>query len=319
VKWIAAAAFTAGVALLVFLLFRAGFTPLRDAFLALGIGGLLAITAVHLPIIALLGTAWWLIAGEGAPRLIQFVWARAVRDAAGEALPFSQVGGYVIGARALSLAGASASRSSVSTLLDITLEFFAKLPYVLLGLSALLLAKGRGAVPFAAPAIVICFALMLLAWRWRAALSFNMIAHALQRWPAAAEFQQRFATLIQEMRSRRTAVARGVLLHFVCWLAGTGETWLLLHLMHLPTGPIASLVIDSVVGGIRAISFFVPGAIGVQEGGYVLICGLFGLSPGAALAVSLARRGRDLLIAAPVLLSWQWREGRALLRGRFKS
>jgi len=110
-----------------------------------------------------------------------------------------------------------------------------------------------------------------------------------------------------------------LVLHFVCWLAGAGETWLLLWLMHVPAPLSAALVIDSMVGAIRAVSFFVPGAIGVQEGGYVLLCGLFGLSPGAALAVSLARRGRDLLIAAPVLLSWQWREGRALLFGRFKS
>ena len=58
--------------------------------------------------------------------------------------------------------------------------------------------------------------------------------------------------------------------------------------------------------------------LGVQEGGYVLLCGLFGLSPAAALAFSLARRARDLLLALPVLPSWQWAEGRAF-PGRFKS
>jgi uncharacterized membrane protein YbhN (UPF0104 family) len=71
-------------------------------------------------------------------------------------------------------------------------------------------------------------------------------------------------------------------------------------------------VIDSLVGALRAASFFVPGALGIQEGGYVLLCGLFGLSPAAALALSLARRARDLLFAALVLPSWQWVESRAL-------
>src|SRR2546421_547394 len=76
--------------------------------------------------------------------------------------------------------------------------------------------------------------------------------------------------------------------------------------------PAPALVMDRLVGAIRAVVFLVPGALGVQEGGYVLLCALFGLPPGAALALSLARRGRAVLIAAPVLLSWEWREGRTL-------
>jgi uncharacterized membrane protein YbhN (UPF0104 family) len=94
----------------------------------------------------------------------------------------------------------------------------------------------------------------------------------------------------------------------VCWALGAGETWLIFHVMQVAVSLRASLVIDSLVGAIRAASFLVPVAIGVQEGGYVLLCGLFGISPATALAFSLARRARDFLIAGPVLLSWQWRE-----------
>jgi hypothetical protein len=54
----------------------------------------------------------------------------------------------------------------------------------------------------------------------------------------------------------------------------------------------------------------------VQEGAYVLLAPLFGLSPSAALALSLLKRGRDIAIAVPVLLSWQALEIRRPLRRR---
>jgi hypothetical protein len=40
----------------------------------------------------------------------------------------------------------------------------------------------------------------------------------------------------------------------------------------------------------------------VQEGGYLLLAPLAGLPPDAALALSLAKRARELLLGAPGLL-----------------
>jgi hypothetical protein len=37
---------------------------------------------------------------------------------------------------------------------------------------------------------------------------------------------------------------------------------------------------------------------------------VFGFTPEIGLAVSLIRRGRDLVVAIPVLLLWQFLEGR---------
>ena len=98
----------------------------------------------------------------------------------------------------------------------------------------------------------------------------------------------------EQMESNRPALSGSVSLHLLCWVLGAGETWLIFRLMHAPVALAPALAIDSLVGAIRTASFFVPGAIGTQEGGYVLLCGLFGLSPATALAFSLARRGRDI-------------------------
>ena len=71
-----------------------------------------------------------------------------------------------------------------------------------------------------------------------------------------------------------------------------------------------ALVIDSLLYGMRSVAFLVPSAVGVQEGGLILLCGLFGVGADAALALSLIKRARDLAIGVPALLAWQMLEGR---------
>jgi hypothetical protein len=54
----------------------------------------------------------------------------------------------------------------------------------------------------------------------------------------------------------------------------------------------------------------------VQEGGYVLICSLFGVAPAEALALSLIRRVREIALGAPGLVLWQWAELRRVALAR---
>ena len=49
------------------------------------------------------------------------------------------------------------------------------------------------------------------------------------------------------------------------------------------------------------------------EGGYVVVGHLFGLTPEFALALSLIKRVRDIVIGLPALALWQVMEGRRLL------
>ena len=317
VKIFAILAFSAGFALTAFLLYRVSLHPILIALVNLGVGGLIVIALAHVPIICLLGTAWWSIVEpreRSGVRVWTYIWARAVRDAAAEALPFSQVGGYVIGARALNLRGANASSASVSTFVDLTIEFVAKIPYLLLGLLILEWLKSTKGGTAAIIGIVVCVAATALLLHPRAStVPHRIFERFIPRWDRIAASRQRLLDVLRHMTDRRAALLPSALLHFFCWLLGAGETWLIFHLMHTPVAIGPALVIDSLIGAIRMAAFFVPGAVGAQEGGYVLLCGLFGLSPATALAFSFARRGRDILIAAPVLLSWQWREARKVL------
>jgi len=57
------------------------------------------------------------------------------------------------------------------------------------------------------------------------------------------------------------------------------------------------------------VGFVAPAGLGVQEGTYALVGPLFGLPAEAGLALSLLKRGRDLVVGVPTLLAWQAVEG----------
>ncbi|MGA9604701.1 MAG: hypothetical protein WBQ82_11370, partial [Methyloceanibacter sp.] len=50
----------------------------------------------------------------------------------------------------------------------------------------------------------------------------------------------------------------------------------------------------------------------IQEGGYILLGAMFGLSPEVALGLSLLKRGREIATGLPCLIIWQSVESRRL-------
>ena len=56
--------------------------------------------------------------------------------------------------------------------------------------------------------------------------------------------------------------------------------------------------------------FIVPASMGVQEAGLIALGALLGVSGPAAVALSLAKRLREIVFGLPVLIGWQWYEGR---------
>jgi len=105
-------------------------------------------------------------------------------------------------------------------------------------------------------------------------------------------------------------------LHLVCWISSAVEVWNVLRLAGAPLGFLTVLVIESLLYAVRTVAFAIPNAVGVQEGAYVLIGAAFGLTPEMALAISLLKRARDLVIGLPVLAIWQAVEGGRLWRRR---
>jgi glycosyltransferase 2 family protein len=304
----------AGVAVITALVIAFGAGAVTRSLLSFGWDGFAAVFLIQLGLIATMGVAWrGLVAGSPT---WAFIWARFVRDAAAEVLPLSPVAGYAFGARALTLAGVSVATAAASAIVDLTLEFFAKLAYTGLGLAWLIHLRPNS--PFAWPltaglAVASLVAAAFLFIQRRGPGPVGRLAG--RRWAErAAAAAKALRTALLLVHRRRIGLWSGFLLHLACWIAGTCEAWIALRCADrtLPFGEV--LVIESLLYAIRTIAFVIPNAVGVQEGAYILVGTAFGLSPEMALALSLLKRARDLAIGLPVIGVWQIVEGGQLWR-----
>lgn len=87
--------------------------------------------------------------------------------------------------------------------------------------------------------------------------------------------------------------------HLLAWPIGAGEIYLAATFVGSPVTVVEAVVLESLVGIVRAAAFLIPGALGVQEGGFILLGALFGLTPDNALAISLIRRACELALGIP--------------------
>jgi putative membrane protein len=286
----------------------------------IGAGGFLFILAYRACVMVFMGTSWYML-GRHRPdaRLWRYVWGRLIRDSAAEALPLSQVGGFVFGARALSLAGVNGAFAAASTVVDVTAELVGQLAYTALGLILLQrLHPGTGyALPLLGGLLVMAAcAAGFIAVQARGA---GFAEHAASR--MAREFFGRNIDLaggvqagISDLHRRPAALAACALGHLFCWIISGIETWIALRLTGQAVSIPQALTIDSLLYGLRSIAFAVPNGLGVQEGSMIVLCALFGIAGGPALAVSLLKRARDLTLGIPALLVWQAMEGRRALK-----
>ena len=279
--------------------------------------GFVVISFLQLILIAWMGIAWSVLLPRLHPRV--GIWARLVRDSAAEVLPLSQIGGYVLGARALTLAGVSGGDAAASTIVDVTLEFLAQLAFTLIAVLCLLHLDPNS--PLAGPAAAGLTLALALAGGFLVAQRCGVGAFEHLGRKLGGSWAERTASgaaalhdAIAEIYARRTRVWTSFVLHLACWMASVGEVWLALQFMDVPRPFGVVLVIESLLYAARSAAFAVPNAMGVQEGAYVLLGAGFGLTPEAALALSRLKRGRDLVIGLPVLGAYQLMESGRLWR-----
>jgi len=296
-----------------------GVAAVGGALLTAGWRGFLVLVALHSAVLTLCGVAWWLVAppsGRAAPWV--FIWGRFVRDAGSEVLPLSQIGGYVMGARAAIAKGLSGTVAVASTVVDVTMELLAQLAYTVLGVGLLVWLRPDAAIvrPIGIGvlvAIVVAAGFILVQHRGFALLERAADRLALQWLGRALGSAAPIHNGIRAIYRRPIGLVLGFAGHLLCWIASGLEIWVALRFLKVPLAIPAVLVIESLLYAIRSVAFIVPNAAGVQEGAYVMLGALFGLSPEVALALSLLKRGRDLLLGVPSLLLWQAFEGRRLL------
>jgi putative membrane protein len=289
------------------------------AIVPIGVGGFVIVMAVQGVLFAPLGLAWWLTAPCPPATLPVFMSGRLAREAASDILPFSSIGGLVLAARVAVLGGVPSAVSFGSCVVDISVEMVAQLIYTLIGVALLAHRlggfSGHGQLLWpvlASVAIAISVAGSFIATQRR---GLDAIERLVRRMiPSAAEQTAAVAEAISEAYDKPVRLALCLIIHVLCWFGAAGGTWLILDFIGHPLPFLSVVAIESLLFAIRNAAFIVPSGLGVQEGSYALLGPLFGLPAEAALALSLLKRARDIVIGIPVLLIWQWVEGRRSLR-----
>jgi hypothetical protein len=131
----------------------------------------------------------------------------------------------------------------------------------------------------------------------------------------ADELSQGAAALDREVRAtlaRLPSLMFAAALQFAAMASGAFEIWFALRLFGHPIGAEGALVLEGINQAIRQVAFVIPSGLGVQEAGLVLFGHTLGINSELALAVSMAKRVREVLWGVAALLSWQWLEGRRL-------
>lgn len=96
---------------------------------------------------------------------------------------------------------------------------------------------------------------------------------------------------------------------FSGWLAGVAEAFLILYLLNISIDTVSVYVIESLSTVAKAVTSFIPGSVGGQEGGIIAIFMSLKLSAGIALTFGILRRFRELIFIGAglfVLSKLEW-------------
>ena len=314
----------AGAGLFTVLLIRQGAPQVGAAFVSAG-WAIAAVVIYHLAVPVFLDAiAWWqLFPNSDRLSLWQLFWMRWIGESVSTLVPSAAVGGDVVRARLAALHGASVPIAAASVLVDITLGVFVQIAFTLAGLALIVSVTGHeGFVrPTLIGALLGIIAIVGFYIVQRLGM-FRFIGVIISRlanssdWHSLINSGQILDRTVRTLYARRRGVIGCCLWTAASLVLGSGEIWIALHAIGLQATLINALIFQSVILAIRSAMFPVPGALGVQEGGYVVVGNLLGIPGDAAFALSLIARVRELILGMPGLITWQLFEARRLWRAR---
>lgn len=295
-----------------------GFDNVVEAVGRVGWAEFAVICGWQILLFVVLGLAWDVIAPqEVLRRPWVLIWARMVRDASTNCLPFSTVGGFVFGTRAATLHGMKWTTATASTVVDVTAEFLAQIVFAAIGAGILLMRSPSSelALPLEIGlGVALILMVAFVALQKGAAPIFATLGKRIAgRWFDDAS--DRVAVLQAELSliyGHTPRLVIGFLLHLTGWIGAGFAGWLAFNALSVNISVADAIAIEALLSAVAAVAFLVPVNAGVQEAGYAGLGALFGVPPEMSIAVSLIRRGRDIVVGVPILLLWQFVEVRRL-------
>ena len=254
---------------------------------------------IYVVCLALTAAAWQILILDSPRNLfLSCLWSRWLRESVGNLLALVPTAGELAGARELTFHGVRPGMAGASSVVDLTLELLSQIAFTLIGLVLLFtwyqgqelsvwLAIGIGVSIFAAASFILAqrkglFSLLErlsekldLKWAWNdlpGGEGIHQLYPSHLSSPSPHLCRLHAASRRLDCRRRPKPGSR-----FGIWATRC-------------LGRMC-LILESVAFALRTATFIVPSRLGVQEGYYVVLGAMFGLSPDVALALSLLKAG----------------------------
>ena len=230
-------------------------------------------------------------------------------------LPVAQIGGEIVKTRLLIKKGYSYSTTAASTVGDQTLQIATQALYALLGFGLFLYHWQDLQLIIAIIGGIVYLSLLgFIFYRVQKAGLFGAIASLSQRILPLShndnllETARQVDRAVHKMYNRTLQLAIAFAWRFAFRLVSAGEVWFAMRWLDHPVNLQEALILESLGQAVRSAAFLIPGGLGAQEGGLMLIGVALGVPTSISLSLSLCKRCRELLLGIPGLIVWQFQD-----------
>ena len=247
-------------------------------------------------------------------------WIATIREASNRLLPLANIGGEIIGIRLLRWRGVAVATAAASVVMEVLLTIINQYVFIALG-AVLLIATTARTSTLDSVLIALAFSLplpaaLIVVLRYGNPFArFESLARKLLGASSTLLASLDGFRLDLEIRALYARPLRLLLAgtwQLLGMVVGSFENWLILRLLGHPVGIADAIALEALTQAVRHAFFVVPAALGVQEGGLILLGAMIGLPADISVALSLIKRLREIGFGVPALVSWQWIELRRL-------
>lgn len=297
----------AGLVLFGWFVHRAGVEEIAGAFGNLG--WWLPLALLPFVFVTLLDTVGWRLAfgrdgthGVSVPRLVQI---RLAGEAVNNMMPAAYVGGEAVKVHLLRRRGVPPENGASSVVAGKTAQLFAQVTFIAIGSVAGIAnlpsdsPARSGMIAVTGAAVVIVAALVWLQHRGIFTTLLRLtqwLGLRIRALTSRAETLRRLDHRIFDFyRHEPAQFLLSACAYLAGWITDTLEIFVVSHLLGMPVDWSQAIAIEAFIGVAKAFGIFIPGAVGVQESGFVFLFLLFGLPAALGVSYAIFRRGRELL------------------------
>jgi putative membrane protein len=249
-----------------------------------------------------------------------FLFILWLRASVNNLMPVARIGGEFVAVRVMMKHGVSKNLAIAATVVELTMSVIGVFLFDIIGISMFalhvtdrhLIWQLMLGLLLSAPVIGLMLYVQRVGFFGVLDKIFTTIIR--DKWRKFAGDVTQLDHAVHAMYRRHLSILICGFWQFMAWLLGTGEIWLALYFLGHTLSLEKALMIEALIQASASAAFAIPGALGVQEAGFVLFGHMLGLTPDIAAALAVIRRCRDLILYVPGLIVWQMQEGKWLLK-----